>query len=129
MLNNELLNSELKKNPFSVPDKYFDDLPSKVQDKCIMSKKSPVFGLIPKLAWSGGVVVLALALFLSYLNLNNMSLKRQNSETLIVDENAVNNAKETVDSHKTYLKSHRNAVVDYLTLRNVNLNDYLAARY
>jgi hypothetical protein len=129
MLNNELLNNELRKNPFAVPDKYFDDLPSRVQDKCIMAKRSPASGLIPKLAWSGGVVILALALFLSYLNFNNMSFKKQNSEPLIVNGNAVNNIEKTVDSHRNYLKSHRDAVVDYLALRNVNLNDYLTARY
>jgi hypothetical protein len=125
MLNNELLNNELKRNPFAVPDKYFDGLPSKVQDKCIMAKKSPVSGLIPKLAWSGGIIVLALALFLSYFNFNNTSLEKHNSETPIVNRN---NAKETADYQKNYLKSHRDAMVEYLASRNVNLNDYLASR-
>ncbi|MDR2286136.1 MAG: hypothetical protein LBE04_01475 [Prevotellaceae bacterium] len=129
MLNNELLNSELKKNPFAVPDKYFDDLPSRVQDKCVTSKKSPVFGLISKLAWSGGIIVLALALFLSYFNFTSMSLKKQNSETLTVDKNTTDDTEKTADSQRNYLKSNRDAVVDYLALHNVNLNDYLATRY
>ncbi|MDR1582761.1 MAG: hypothetical protein LBS55_05805 [Prevotellaceae bacterium] len=127
MLNNELLNNELKENPFAVPDKYFDSLPSRVQDRCIMSKKSPfVLGLVPKLAWSGGIMVLAL--FLSYF-IYNTSIKEQGSETLIVDGNSENVAKESLDSSKNYLKSRRGAMVEYLVGRNVSLNDYLASRY
>ncbi|MDR1594465.1 MAG: hypothetical protein LBS43_08295 [Prevotellaceae bacterium] len=132
MLNNELLNNELRKNPFAVPDKYFDNLPSRVQDKCIMSKKSPVFafGLLPKLAWSGGIIVLALALFLSYFNFNNTSIGKQNPETLMVDADSGEISPKNVDVRKSSLKSYRNDVkVEYLAVRNVNLNDYLASRY
>jgi hypothetical protein len=128
MLNNELLNNELKKNPFTVPDKYFDNLPSKVQDRCVMSKRSPVYGLIPKLAWSGGIIVLVLTLFLSYINFSNTS--KQNPDTLAVNvNNGNNNNPITVDSQKKYLKPYRDGMVEYLAPRNVNLNDYLASRY
>jgi hypothetical protein len=130
MLNNELLNSELKKNPFAVPDKYFDQLPSKVQDRCVVSKKSPVFGLIPKLAWSGGVVVLAFTLFLSYINFNDTFIKKQNPESLIVNADSGKVAPKTIGTKGNSLKSYRNDVrVEYLAVRNVNLNDYLASRY
>jgi hypothetical protein len=129
MLNNELLNNELRKNPFVVPDKYFDDLPSKVQNKCVMSKRSPVFGLVPKLAWSGGIMVLALALFLSYFNFNT-SVGKQNPETLIVNADSGKVAPKSFGVQKSSLKSYRDDVrVEYLAVRNVNLNDYLASRY
>jgi hypothetical protein len=129
MLNNELLNNKLKKNPFSVPDKYFDSLPSKVQDRCVMSKENPVHGFIPKLAlaWSGGIIVLVLALFLSYLNFNNTSIK-ENPETFAVRRNDRNTDLKT-GSDKNYLKSRRDAMVEYLAVRNVNLNDYLTSKY
>jgi hypothetical protein len=129
MLNNELLNRKLKKNPFAVPDKYFDNLPSKVQDKCIVSKKSPIYGFIPKLAWSGGIIALVLTLFLSYLNFNNTSLKKQNPNTLVVNESEGDINTETVGPPKSYLKSRRDAMVEYLAVRNVNLDDYLTSRY
>jgi hypothetical protein len=128
MLNNELLNNELKKNPFTVPDKYFDTLPSKVQDRCTVSKKSPLHGFIPKLAWSGGIMVLILALFLSYLNFNK-SIRKQDSETLVVETDEKTIDPTSADSQKKYLKSYRDGMVEYLAVRNVNLNDYLASRY
>jgi hypothetical protein len=129
MLNNELLNNELKKNPFTVPDKYFDNLPSKVQDRCVMSKKSPIYGFTPKLAWSGGIIVLILTLFLSYLNFNNTSLKEQNTDIFVINGNDENTDTKTAGSHKNYLQSRRDAMVEYLAVRNVNLNDYLTSRY
>ncbi|MDR1581996.1 MAG: hypothetical protein LBS55_01855 [Prevotellaceae bacterium] len=129
MLNNELLNSELRKNPFAVPDKYFDDLPSKVQDKCVMSKRSPVYGLIPKLAWSGGIAILAFTLFLSYFNFSDTSVKKQNSAKIAVNADSGKIAPKPSGNEKNSLKPRRDVMVDYLAVRNVNLNDYLASRY
>jgi hypothetical protein len=120
MLNNELLNNELKKSPFTVPGNYFDNLSSKIQDRCIMSKKGPIHEFIPRLAWSGGIMVLMLVLFLSYLN---FSKKEQNS-----DIKGGNIDPTTVDSQEKYLESYRDGMVDYLAVRNINLNDYLAVR-
>jgi hypothetical protein len=128
MLNNELLNNELKKNPFTVPDNYFDALPSKVQNRCIMSKKSPVYGFLPKLAWSGGIMVLVLTLFLSYLYFNK-TVKKQDTGTLVVETDGRTIDPTSADSQKKYLKLYRDGMVDYLAVRNVNLNDYLASRY
>ncbi|MDR2026395.1 MAG: hypothetical protein LBQ01_02400 [Prevotellaceae bacterium] len=93
-------------------------------------KKSPISGFIPKLAWTGGIMVLVLALFLSYMNFNNTSIKeQQNPDSRTVDADINDMVPEFAGSHKDYLKSHRDAVVDYLVVRNVNLNDYLASKY
>jgi hypothetical protein len=125
-----MLNNELKKNPFVVPDNYFDNLPSRVQDRCIMAKKRPAFGFIPKLAWAGGITILLLALFLSYFNnFSNTSKEQQNPDARTVGIENKDIAPEVAGSHENYLKSRRDAVVDYLAVRNVNLNDYLATKY
>ncbi|MDR0660492.1 MAG: hypothetical protein LBG19_06770 [Prevotellaceae bacterium] len=52
----------LKKNPFSVPDGYFDSLPSRIQEKCVkpVPKRSWVKTLIPQLGFVVGFVVLVL---------------------------------------------------------------------
>jgi hypothetical protein len=125
MLNNELLNNELKRNPFTVPDNYFDSLPSKIQDRRTMSKQSPAHGFIPKLAWSGGIIVLILALFLSYLNFNK---EKEQGDTLAVEKQGIIDPT-TTDSQNKHLKSYRDGMIEYLAVRNVNLDDYLASRY
>jgi hypothetical protein len=92
-----------------------------------VSKKRQVYGFIPKLAWSGGIVVLILALFLSYLNFNK-SVKKQDTGLVVeTDERTIDPA--NADSQKKYLKSYRDGMVEYLAVRNVNINDYLASRY
>jgi hypothetical protein len=122
-----MLNNELKKNPFAVPDKYFDSLPSKVQDKCIMAKKSTVHGLIPKLVWSGGIAVIALAFFLSYFNSTSNKKQKPALQTVSV-ENDRDIAPKSGYSNK-HSNMYRDAKVDYLAVRNVNLNDYLGSKY
>jgi hypothetical protein len=120
-----MLNNELKKNPFAVPDNYFDNLPSKVQNKCIVAKKSTVHGFIPKLAWSG-IAILALVFFLSYFN-NTSNNKKQNSTLQAIGTN--NGISQSSNQHKHSADTYHDAKVDYLAVRNVNLNDYLASKY
>ncbi|MDR1887301.1 MAG: hypothetical protein LBQ70_05230 [Prevotellaceae bacterium] len=122
-----MLDNELKKNPFAVPDNYFDGLPSKIQEKRTAAKKRPEFGFIPRLAWAGGIMVLALALFMSYFG--NISLFKQQAP----DVQTVSAEQEDVASgsafRKNALKINRNAMADYLAVQNVSLNDYFASRY
>jgi hypothetical protein len=93
-----------------------------------MTKKSPISGFIPKLAWAGGIMILALALFLSYFNSNNTSKEQQSPDFRTVGIDNKDISTESADSHKDYLKSRRDAVVDYLTVRNVYY-DYLGSKY
>jgi hypothetical protein len=126
-----MLNNELKKNPFTVPNNYFDSLPSKVQDRCIMAKKGTISGSIHRLAWYGGIMVLVLALFLSYFNFNNEPIKQQqnlDSQTVEIENRDITTP-EPAGVQKNYLKTRRDAMVDYLVVRNFNLNDYLASKY
>jgi hypothetical protein len=122
-----MLNNELKKNPFAVPDKYFDNLPTKVQDKCIMAKKSSVHGFISKLVWSGGIAVIALVFFLSYFN--SASNKKQKSALQAVTMENDRNTTPESGSQSKHPNMYRDAKVDYLAVRNVNLNDYLVSQY
>jgi hypothetical protein len=94
-----------------------------------MVKKSPISGFIPKLAWTGGIMVLVLALFLSYFNLNNYVKTQQNIDSRTVDVDKRDIVPEPIEAQKNYLKLRRDAVVDYLVVRNGNLNDYLASKY
>ena len=53
----------LKKSPFSVPHGYFDELPSRIQEKCVVpdkAKKSWIRALAPQLGFVVGFVVLVL---------------------------------------------------------------------
>jgi hypothetical protein len=121
-----MLNNELKKNPFAVPNNYFDNLPSKVQDKCIMAKKSTMHRFIPKLAWSGGIAILALVFFLSYFNYTSDNNK-QNPAFQAAGMN--DGISKSGSQNKRSADIYRDAKVDYLAVRNVNVNDYLASKY
>jgi hypothetical protein len=122
-----MLNNELKKNPFAVPGNYFDNLPSKVQDKCIVAEKSAVHGFIPKLAWSCGIAVLALVFFLSYLSNTSTNDKKQNTPPRTAGIEDGNMASRPGVQNK---RSYRDDVkADYLAVRNINLNDYLSSKY
>jgi hypothetical protein len=123
---NAMLNDELKKNPFAIPDSYFENLPSKVQDRCIAAKKSPKYGFIPRLAWAGGVAVLVIALFLSYFNTSFFNTQKPGIQT--VDVEPINDDA-AVSAQQNYLKKNRNAVANYLAVKNVSIYDYLASKY
>ncbi|MDR3266870.1 MAG: hypothetical protein LBT24_04785 [Tannerella sp.] len=123
-----MLNDELKKNPFAIPDSYFENLPSKVQDRYIAAKKSPKYGFIPRLVWAGGVAVLVLALFLSYFS-NSIFNTQQKTDIQTVDVGPIDNFTEPVSAQENYLKQNRNAVANYLAAKNVSIYDYLASKY
>jgi hypothetical protein len=117
-----MLNNELKKNPFAVPNSYFDNLPSRVQDKCIAAKKSTVHGFIPKLALSGGIAVLALVFFLSYFS--NTNNKKPNND---IQAAGIETSQPDFQNGRSDIRN--NVKADYLAVRNVNLNDYLSSKY
>jgi hypothetical protein len=121
-----MLNDELKKNPFAIPDSYFESLPSRVQDRCIAAKKRPGYGFIPRLAWAGGVVILVLALFLSYFN-NSLFNTKPGIQT--ADIEPISNVAEPVAAEQNYLKKNRNAMANYLAVKNVSIYDYLSSKY
>ena len=119
-----MLNNELKKNPFVTPESYFDRLPSIIQDKSIEHKRRPVFGLVPKLAFAGGgLMTLALTLFLTFLYNSGTESVPSSSPKIIIS-----------DDIKLRMEEIRkqgliDAKANYLAVRNVNPNDILSAKY
>ncbi|MDR3245110.1 MAG: hypothetical protein LBT50_01605 [Prevotellaceae bacterium] len=122
-----MLNNELKKHPFATPNQYFDELPSKIQDRCVAASKNPGHGFIPKIAWAGGIVVLILSLFLSYFS--DSFFTKQNPDIQTAGVESVNIVKPASGMPKNFLKSKRDAAVDYFSARRVSVNDYLASKY
>lgn len=127
-----MLNNELRNSPFTTPENYFDSLPSKIQEKCIVSRRSPKIRFVPRLAFAG-VAALMLTLFFSDLN-NTSELKNSNIQTAeaeIQEKNLESKSKVTLDDYlkTTSEKFKSDAMIDYMALRNVNVNEILLARY
>jgi len=122
-----MLNNELKKHPFVTPNQYFDELPSKIQDRCVAASRNPRHGFIPKIAWAGGIVVLILSLFLSYFS--DSFFPKQNPDIQTAELKSESIAKSVPGSPKNFLKSKPEATVDYFSVRRVSVKDYLALKY
>jgi len=108
-----MLDNELKNSPFETPEGYFDTLPSRIQDRCIGTKKASKISFVPKFALAGAFA-LFLALFFSDLGNNSKVEKPQNQQI------------ETVASQENSFTSEE--VFDYLSTMNVRVNDILIAR-
>lgn len=69
-----------KKNIYSVPDKYFDQLPMRIQSR--VNEKKPVLGLSLKWSLVYKVAALALIIIFFYFDINN-NYKRQSTDDLL----------------------------------------------
>ena len=139
-----MLNDELKRNPFQVPEDYFELLTTRIQGKCLSeSVHRNIFSMWkPRLAFAGGiaaVLLLAISLF-SYLGTDN---KAHNLNAAI--RNAVYDMSEKHGTHVSYPYNSRSrgfsyvfagnrkidedAMIKHLALGSVNLNEIVSARY
>lgn len=123
-----MLNNELKNNPFTTPENYFEALPSKIQDRCIASRKSSKFGLVPRFALAGGVAALAFTLFFSNIN-EPSELKNSNIQTADLEVQQQKNELLRSDIKMASDRIDYDGIDEYLALRNVNVDDILLARY
>lgn len=133
-----MLIDDFKKNPFKVPDSYFDTLPMKVQDKCLQTNASRGFfaSLKPRLAIAGGfgTAALVVAGLFSYFG---------SGGSIHGAGNSYDNAAYSGLSQETYpqttndfsykfadnKKIDEDAIIKYLALENININDIVSARY
>lgn len=69
-----------KKNIYSVPDKYFDQLPMRIQSR--VNEKKPVLGLSLKWSLVYKVAALALIIIFFYFDINN-NYKKQSTDDLL----------------------------------------------
>ncbi len=108
-----------KKNIYSVPDKYFDQLPTRIQSR--VNEKNPVFGLILNwnLAFKVGAPVLALVLILIYFGISFTNNSTLSSEELL--------AQVSTDDLVAYLETSditTDEIIEELDLSNVELDFY-----
>lgn len=77
----------LKKNPFSTPHGYFDQLPSRIQDRCAKPelRKSWRKTLVPQLSFAAGFVVLVLIAKVFFSIINQTPEKLQDSMAQAAD--------------------------------------------
>ncbi|MDR1896510.1 MAG: hypothetical protein LBR10_06950 [Prevotellaceae bacterium] len=123
-----MFNNELKKNPFATPADYFDNLPTKIQNRCIVAKKRQKTGFVPKIVFAGGIAVLMFALFLSYLTTDKENSGVQTADILPVD----NQEQSPLENYlKTTSKKiiNQDAMIDYIASRNVNIDYMLLAKF
>jgi hypothetical protein len=123
-----MLDRELKKNPFSAPEGYFDRLPSVIQDRCIKAGKQRNTNLltVQKLAFrfAGGIAAALLLLLVFILPDNQKRAVMQTAENMVVaPEN-------TGEQKPAKVKNvNQDAMIDYLAVRDVNVNDIILAKY
>lgn len=90
---------ELKKNPFSTPNGYFDQLPSRIQEKCAApdeSKKSWIKMLVPQLGFVLGFVVLVL-LAKGFFKMVGHTSENIQDNTVALADSALHNGTTTSD--------------------------------
>ena len=136
-----MLNDELKRNPFQVPENYFDLLATKIQDKCLSERerRSLFSARKPRLALAGGfaaVALLAIAFF-SYLGANdnarNLAIR---NATYVSGEYGMQTSYPYNSRSRGFSyafagnkKIDEDIMIKHLALGNVNLNDIVSARY
>ncbi|MCK5279786.1 MAG: hypothetical protein KAK04_14630 [Cyclobacteriaceae bacterium] len=108
-----------KKNIYSVPDKYFDQLPARIQSR--VNEKKPVFGL--SLNWSLAFKVaapaLALVLILFYFDISTTDNSTLSSDELL--------AQVSTDDLIAYLETTditADEIIEELDLSNIELDFY-----
>ena len=106
-----------KKNIYTVPDKYFDQLPSRIQSR--VNVKRPVLGI--KLSWSLALKVatpaIAIIVFLFYFGINNNN--NLSAEDLI--------AQVSTEDLIAYLETTditTDEIIEELDLTNIDLDFY-----
>jgi hypothetical protein len=144
MQENRLLNGELKSNPFQIPENYFELLPLRILNRLSGHERRGIFTVLrPRLALSGGfgiaAALIGISLF-SYFGLyNNKSgdlntnahnvvyiSGEQGRQATAYNRNAAINFSYKFADKK---KIDKDAIMNYLAVENININDVISARY
>jgi hypothetical protein len=142
-----MLSDELNKNPFSVPEDYFDNLYMKVQERCSVSnKQTTILSRIKfaknkmRLAYIAGFGVLALVMYSGLFFINNGENKtisgNKKEQTIKVPASVNsfihNNAKSYAQITNPDFTNNESAkqvrdedVVNYLAIENISVDDIL----
>ena len=142
-----MLQDELNKNPFTVPENYFDRLPMNVQERCVSEneiKSSSVWSSIkPRLAYIGGFAALALIAYGGFSTIgnstnNNHIANKQNPKSVSASSFVNNNAQLANTSPFIQILDNKNTksginmdedIIDYLALENISVDDILDLAY
>ena len=150
-----MLQDELNRNPFTVPENYFDRLPMLVQERYSatksVKKESKIWAAVkPRLAYIGGFGALALlayggATFIgnNALNTNNVATNNNGNKVIPISANSFinNNSKSYAQftnttpfifaTDKSNTKSQNTKIemdediMDYLAIENISVDDIL----
>jgi len=114
---------EQKKNPFSVPEGYFDSLPSRIQERCVKpeKEKSWLKALVPQLGFAVGFIILVFFAKGFFGIVGQKSIDSQDLATAI--ENITDSSLYNASSNET--SSVEDAFVDdviisYLVFNNIS---------
>jgi hypothetical protein len=135
-LNSKLSEME-KKNNFSVPENYFEKLPSLIQDKIAAQKKIPWWKeilaslLSPRFALAACSFLIVIGSFYYFKNINNSSLPANSSMANVddVDANALANELDETSLTEAYAQAistepnnESSDIENYLLDNNVDVN-------
>lgn len=140
-----MLQNELNRNPFTVPENYFDRLPTLVQERCADSErisKPGLWGIIkPRIAYVAGTAAVALLAYGGFLFTgNNSEIDKSglaNTKVKPVSANSFlnNNAKSYAQFASPFqFASDKNTgvhnemdedIVNYLAVENISVDDLL----
>lgn len=143
-----MLNNELNKNPFTVPDNYFDHLPAQVQERYTATKKqkanSGIWSTVikPRLAYAGGLGALALIAYGGFSLINNSAGDinsvnyTQENKTKLIPANSFlkSNGKTYAQGNESLIHVVNNAdnekymnedVINYLATEDIDIEDIL----
>lgn len=149
-----MLKDDLNKNPFRVPEDYFDVLPMTVQQRCIVASKARQARSAIKPQWAlatgFGAVALGVASVFSFMNTNSDTVPRivnnaeydlSNPYTRLSSKannyigNVVKNANSfsitNVGMHSPSLhdRDMGDAIINQLAIENLSIDDILSAGF
>lgn len=114
----ELLSSLGKENCFSVPDGYFDTLPSRISDRVASSGKTPFLTFKHLFIFSFSLAVAVLLLFLVF----NKPVRHSDMENMILSDSDISQ----ILSHPDLYNINENNIIDYFStsdIENCSIND------
>lgn len=112
---------ELKKNPFSTPQGYFDELPSRIQEKCTKPepKKRCLRTLMPQLGLVAGIVILIIAANVFFGTASRNSKNMQDGIAQATDTAVYYNENGEI-IYEVEAVALDDAIISYLVDNNIN---------
>lgn len=134
-----MLEENAGKNAFNVPPGYFDQLPTRIQNRCIESKGKPYFwhSIKPQLKYATGVGLVALAALGVFSTDVAERIDARANVQQAMTTNGVDHLNllirnvnlTTIDNSYSKAHDHTDNLVNIMSMENLNVDDILNAGF